>query len=243
MVNKPTVLERVEWTDLEPYFLSNWGWPEGKWGPEHVAITGPTGSGKSFFYTHVLHQRAIRGGAHCVILATKPADATLKRLTTKEMGWKLKTTWPPEYGENRVIYWPRSGKPGEGVARQRQAVANMLDEMWKPDANVIVAFDEIAYVEEELRLRSWITKYWRESRTLGLTIVATTQRPRGVSRYMHSEPSWSVAFKPQDLDDMRRVAEILGNREFIPDIMELQRREFILCKKATGEAYISQLKV
>lgn len=234
-------LERIPWNQLEPYFLANWGWPDGKWMPEHVAVTGPTGSGKSYLATHLLHQRAVKGGAHVVVIATKPADGTVNRLTAKDKGWKLRKTWPPDYAENRVIFWPPSGKPGEGVAKQRNAMFNMLDEMWKPDANIIVMFDEIAYLEEELRLRSLITKYWREARALGITIVASTQRPRGVSRYMHSEPSWSIAFKPQDLDDMRRVAEILGSREFIPDLSELQRREFILCKKATGEAYISRL--
>jgi hypothetical protein len=164
-------------------------------------------------------------------------------MTGKGSGdWKIKRTWPPSYGENRVIYWPPAGRPGEGLGQQRRAVFRALDELWKPQANVILAFDEIAYVEQDLNLRNVLTRYWREARALGITIVATTQRPRGVSRYMHSEPAWSVGFRPGDEDEARRVAEIMGNRrEFTPALMALERREFIIVRRQTREAYITRV--
>lgn len=233
--------ERVPWTELEPAILTAWGWPDGKWQPEHMAILGPTGSGKSYLGTHLLNERVKRSGAHAVILATKPADSTVQRMVAK--GWKLRRTWPPEYGENKVIFWPPSGRPGEGVAKQRRAVFQMMDELWKPDSNTILMFDEIAYVEGELRLQPLVTKYWRESRALGITIMAMTQRPRGVSRYMHSEPTWSVAFRPDDEDDATRVAEIIGGRkEYKPVLLELEPHEFVIVRRRTREAYISKLE-
>lgn len=234
------MVDRIPWRELEPEILDQWGWPSGRWQPEHMAVLGPTGSGKSHFASYLLDQRVKRSGAHAIIVATKPADSTVYRMVKK--GWTLRRTWPPEYGQNQVIFWPTSGKPSDGTARQRRAIFTMLDELWKPDANVIVQFDEIAYIESELRLQPLITKYWRESRALGITMMAMTQRPRFVSRYMLSEPAWSVAFGSSDEDDAGRVAEVIGGRKhYKPVLMNLEPREFLIVRRRTREAYISRL--
>lgn len=205
-----------------------------------MGVLGPTGSGKSYFATRLLHQRVTRSGAHAVIVATKPADSTLRKMTKK--GWVLRRTWPPSYGENRVIFWPASGRPSEGTGRQRHAIATMMDDLWKADANLIILFDELAYLEHELGLSRLTTKMFREGRSLGLSLMAMTQRPRYVSRYMHSETSWIVAFKPDDQDDALRVAEILGDRRYFKDqLMELREHEFIVIRRRKREAYISRL--
>jgi hypothetical protein len=235
-------MDRVDWKELEPEFIGAWGWPNGKWEPEHLAILGPTGSGKSKFMGHILTLRCDRGGASAIIICTKPGDKTTAGLVRK--GWKLRRNWPPQYAENKVIYWPPSGKPGsaEGIIAQRKAIQKALVDLWKEDSNTIVSFDEIAYIEDDLRLRPTITKYWREARALGITIVASTQRPRNVSRYMHSEPTWSVAFRPDDEDDAKRVAEIIGSRRtYTPELMQLNPYEFILINRRKRTAYISKL--
>lgn len=237
-----TDIPRIPWAELGPSFLNSWGWPNGSWEPEHLAVLGPTGSGKSQWMTHVLNERTKRSGASAVILCTKPADRTVRALTRD--GWKIRRTWPPDYGENQVVYWPPSGRPDQGVGRQKTAIRDFLAELWKPQANIIVCFDEIAFIEDELRLRPIINRYWREARSQGITIVASTQRPRYVSRYMHSEPSWSVAFRPSDEDDAARVAEIIGGRRQYKDLlMDLGRYEFLLINRREREAYISKLEV
>jgi hypothetical protein len=234
---------RVGWDDgLGEEFIRTWGRPRGKNMPEHVSIYGQTGSGKSYFERWILQERARRRGSHVVILATKPADKTLS-----SMGWPVVTDWPPGYGQDQVIYWARQpGKPGdpEGLVAQQHAVRHLLDELWQPDANVVLAVDELAYVVEDLRLRSIATRYYREGRALGITIVATTQRPAGVVRQMHSEAGWRVAFAPTDEDDAKRLAEVLGNRRYYSEVLaELNREkfEFLLQRKLTGESYISSI--
>lgn len=232
--------DRVDWNELGPEFISEWGWPNGKWDPEHLAALGPTGSGKTKFVTTVVDMRCTMTGAHAVILATKPADGTLTKLKTK--GWALRRSWPPDYGETKVLYWPPGASMKSGNEKQRRAIFDFLAEQWKPDANVIIVFDEIAYVETELRLKRQIEQYWREARTMGITICAMTQRPRNVSRQMHSMPAWFVGFRPDDEDDAKRVAEIAGSRRlYTPILMELDPYEFVLIKRRTREAYISSL--
>lgn len=232
-------IERIDWNELGPHFINEWGRPNGKFQPEHLAILGPTGSGKSFFMTNVLNDRANIKHSHIVIVATKPADATMKKL-----GWEITQKWPVNYDQNKVIFWPKAGSIRESIEKQRTAILNFLDDNWKPDANIVIAFDEISYVEEDLKLAQPIRRYWREARALGITIVATTQRPFRVNRTMWSEASWTVAFKPKDEEDAKRVAEVLGSRkEFTEVIMNnLKRNEFLIVQRDSKAAYISKIK-
>jgi KaiC/GvpD/RAD55 family RecA-like ATPase len=232
--------DSVPWDELGPAFYEEWGWPGGKWIPEHLAILGPTGSGKTQFMMTVITERCRQSGSHAVVLATKPADDTVKSIAPK--GWKIRRTWPPDYGENQTVFWPVGASMAQGNDKQRKAVYDFLAELWKPKANIIVAFDEIAYVENDLGLRRMVEQYWREARSQGITICATTQRPRNVSRQMHSAPSWSVAFRPDDEDDAKRVGEILGSRRnYVPILMELEPYQFLMVRRRTREAYISRL--
>ena len=232
-------IEKIKWEDLESEFLGSWGRPNGKIGAEHVSIVGPTGSGKSNFQTYVLKARNQLRNSHALIIATKPADGTLKK-----MGWPIIRKYPPEFGKHeRFILWPKATR---NAAESKYIAAKTIDEcltdIWVEGSNTIVAFDEIAYVEQELKLKTIIERYWREARSLGITIVATTQRPRNVSRYMWSEPTWLVAFRPDDEDEAKRVAEIIGGRrKFTNELLDLDEYEFIITKRRSRESYVSKL--
>lgn len=178
-----------------------------------------------------------------VIVATKPADETVEAL-----GWPTVTKWPPNSWRHetaQVVYWAKAPTLDEaGMAQQRAAVDDLLNQLWKPRSNVIVAFDEIAYIETDLGLSRKITRYYREARALGISILASTQRPAQVSRYMHSESAWCAFFAGKDEDDRKRMAEVAGDRRYYMDVLRsLNRRdrEFLLINNTTGEAYISSI--
>lgn len=245
--------ERVPWEELGPEFFAAWGYPRGEFMPEHMSIYGKTGRGKSHFEAYILRERARLRGSRVVIIATKPADKTLTRL-----GWPVVSKWPPETGwtkkrerYHQVIYWAKA--PGLTVAGKRHQAAkvqDLLEKLWVPEANVIVVFDEIAYVENELNLppdyplKMVVGRYFREGRGLGITVVATTQRPANVSRSMHSETEWSVFFAPKDEEDAERLAQIAGNKLYFKRALyelDASRYEFLLVNNLTGESYISSL--
>lgn len=233
----------MPWEELGPDFLEAWGRPGGNFQPEHVGIYGPTGCGKSFFERYILEARAKLRGSHVVILLTKPADKTIM-----SMHWPIVTTWPPSQWKRenaQVIYHAGSnGLTRSARARQSEKVEELLDALWHPDANVVLAIDEVAYVEQELGLKTHVTTYYREARTLGITMVASTQRPAGVSRAVHSESAWAVAFAPKDEDDAERLAQILGDKKHFRDVLmdlDREKREFVLVHNLTREAYISHI--
>lgn len=235
------------WDVLGPEFFAAWGYPGGEFKPEHMAIYGQTGRGKSHFEAYILKERARLRGSRIVIIATKPADKTLTK-----MGWPVVTKWPPETGWTKkkdhfrqCIFWAKAdGLDQAAQARQSMRVRTVLEELWVPNSNTVVVFDEIAYVEQELKLATVTSRYFREGRALGITVVATTQRPANVSRTMHSETTWSVFFAPKDEEDAERLAQIAGNKTYFKralNELDATNYEFLLVHNFTGEYVISSL--
>lgn len=232
-------LQTIPWHKLEPAFLESWGYPNEKFQAEHIAIEGPTGSGKSQFQIYIAQARVKLRAAHAMIIVTKPADDTIQSL-----GWPIIRKWPPEYGKHdHFVLWPPSPRDEKAaIDIQTSTIRQALTDIWHPKSNIIVLFDEIAYLEDELKMKLLIRRYWRESRALGISMVATTQRPAYVSRYMWSEPSWIVAFAPSDEEEAARVGQILGGRKlYTQELMNLERYQFIIINRRDKIAYKSKL--
>lgn len=224
--------------------MQEWGYPRGEVMPEHVEILGMNGSGKSYFEMYILLDRARRRDSHIVVIATKPADETLTAT-----GWPVIDKWPPEDPrEHCHIFWPHAPGIGkEAEEHQAQAIYGLLAKLWHPNANIIVVVDEIAYVVVDLNstahpLRIVLMKFYREGRGLGITMVASTQRPQGIIRQVHSESAWTICFAPKDEEDAERMAQILGGKRTYMPILKLlnrKRYEFLIVHNLTGKRYIS----
>src|SRR6185437_5983146 len=76
---------------------------------EHVALIGPTGSGKTGLASDLL---AIR--AYVVALAVKRHDDTLGMF----QGYKILKKWPPEYGQKHVILWVKPQSLGDTLVQR-----------------------------------------------------------------------------------------------------------------------------
>lgn len=243
--------ERVPWSELGQSFAQAWGTDEeGRVDPEHVEIVGPTGSGKTYLLATMLQAQMMlaedtRRSRHmtgAVMICTKPADGTVHRL-----GWPIHSSLSEAQKEKSpaFIFWPDPGKR-MGTARREYheaAIRHLLDQLWREEADTIVAFDEVGYVESlSGESRSRVQQYWREGRSLHLTVAAMKQRPQGALRDMHSETFWTASFPPKDRSDTERFAELFGaKRDWVPVLDDLDRnkREFVIRHARSGEAYIS----
>jgi nucleoside-triphosphatase THEP1 len=220
-------------------FIAQWGYPDGKFEPEHVEILGPTGSGKTYFLATILQERVYSRGSGVVFVATKPADATILAL-----GWPIVSDWKGVTQNKQCIFWPRTSALG---TRRKEYMAAKIDDLlgrlWVNDSANIVAFDEIATVEQlSPELKNLVQMYWREARSVGITVIGMKQRPQGIQRDMHSEATWVVSFKPKDEDDALRYAEILGGKkQWGPILSQLDREEheFVIKYERTGDAAVS----
>lgn len=206
---------------------------------EHVSIVGPTGSGKSVLGAMLARilglrkqpgdQAGHRRPAKVTVFATKPRDQTISGL-----GWKVIRSpreWPPGHGDEHVIVWPRPPDPQTASVRKRQIFEPIMRQIYQEGRQTLYV-DEAATFEERLPtglgLRPLMAEFWQSARSLDLTLVAGTQRPRNVSRAMWSEPAWLFVFRLHDLDDLKRVGEISGDRDQLTAAVEhLGGHEFI----------------
>jgi len=230
----------VPWSELGPSMIREWGRDEhDREDPEHEEIVGPTGSGKTWLMCTQLQDRLRLRKTGAVIVCTKPADKTIQRL-----GWPIVGSWDELRDEPNAVFWPRTSRMGMQRRQYHEAkISDLLHRLWKPEANVIVAFDEVGYVESlSGEMRALVQQYWREGRSQGITVVAMKQRPQGALRDMHSETFWTAVFPPKDRSDTERFAELLGaKRDWVPVIDRLDRRQrqFIIRHARTGEAFVS----
>lgn len=236
------VPERVPWSKLGASFMREWGYPtkagKRKREPEHIEVLGKSGSGKSFFIATILRGRARMRRSVIVCVITKPDDETITG-----MGWPIYESWPPDYKDQQILFWPKSKGIGKaGREQQKAKILNLLEKLWVPKSHVIIYFDEVAYVCQDLQLNTEVGKYMREGRALGITVICTTQRPAGVNRYIHSESTWTVCFAPKDDEDAERMAQVLGSKRLYTPILRMldqTKYEFLIVHNLTGKMYIS----
>jgi hypothetical protein len=232
--------DEVPWSELGPAFIESWGHDEdGRLRGEHMEIAGQTGSGKSYALATFLQQRAVMWNSAEIVILTKESDDSIPLL-----GWPVVTS-PEEVRKYRqCVFWPQTSAQGEAREKHHEReIYRLLSSIWGQDANVVLAFDEIGYVEDlSPRLKKQIRMYWREGRSHGISLVAMKQRPIGVQRDQHSESRWKVVFAPAHAADMEAFAELLGRRgdwQPVLESLDQQRHEFIIRNSFTKDAYIS----
>lgn len=229
------------WDEFLPDFLAAWA-PNSGGRAQHLTIVGPNGQGKTLLAHTLLDRRADQRDGDVVVLATKPRDKELSALARKP-GWAITRTWPPSYGQRRVIFWPKFGDVRTVARRQQTEFEPVLADIFA-EGNRTVYIDEAFYFVDPLRLDDILVRYWQMGRAQNLLVVAGTQRPRGVPRAMFSECSWFIAFRTADEDELRRVSEIGGtDTKVIREVMRsLKPHEFVVCQTRTGEMVRSKVK-
>jgi nucleoside-triphosphatase THEP1 len=229
----------VPWSELGPSFIEEWGHDGGKMRGEHIEIAGQTGSGKSYLEATILQQRARRWNTAEIVVVTKESDDSLPLL-----GWPVVTKFEDIRKYRQCVFWPQTDL--KGAAREQfheEQIYNFLSQMWAKDANVVIAFDEIGYVEDlSTRVKKMVRMYWREGRSHKISLIAMKQRPVGVQRDQHSETRWKFVFPPAHQGDMEAFAELLGRRgDWQPVLESLDQtaHQFVVRNSFTGESYIS----
>ena len=232
--------EEIPWSQLGPDFIEQWGHDEkGKMRGEHIEICGQTGSGKSYLEATILQQRAEKWNTAEIVVVTKESDDSIPLL-----GWPVVDKFEDLRKYRQCIFWPQTSLQGEAREKfHEEQLYNLLSSLWVKDANVVIAFDEIAYVEDlSTRIKKQIKMYWREGRSHHISIVAMKQRPVGVQRDMHSETRWKFVFPPAHPADMEPFAELLGRRgdwQPVLESLDQTQHQFVVRNTFTGESYIS----
>lgn len=232
--------QEVPWSALGPEFVELYGHDDqGRLRAEHLEVMGQSGSGKSYTISTILQQRAARFDTAELAILTKQADDSLPLL-----GWPEIGAYDELKDYRQAIFWPRTGAVGEERERyMEERIYGLLSNLWQKDANIVLYFDEIAFIEDlSRRLKKMTRMYWREGRSHGISVIASKQRPVGINRDAHSESRWKIVFPPADMGDMPRFAEMLGRpREWQPVLESLDQttHQFIIRNSYTKDSFIS----
>lgn len=196
---------RFEW-DRETFY-SRLNWVQG----EHIAIIGPTGTGK----TTVAH-RLLDARERVCVLAVKPHDETLERFKQGHLygrkPFKVIKSFPPDYIYKRVIFWIKPTSI-EDTTQQAVKAYRALDQMYL-SGGWCIYFDEAGYTASSLGLAQALGVLLNQGRSSKISVVATVTRPRSMIARVPVEAMnqcrHMIIFKYPDSKEIKACSEIAG---------------------------------
>ena len=204
-------------------------------------MVAPTGKGKTTLALALLGLRD-----YVLIMATKPRDPLL----SAKNGYERIGSWPPHQWADRVILWPklsrrqkRDGYELNAMAcyEQTEALQHIYDNPSAAGGNWTVYIDEARFLSDICKQSRRLSLLWLQGRSLGITLVVSSQRPSHLPREAWSEATHLFTHKVRDHEDLKRVAEISGivdRRTLGQHLSELTGYEFLYVHR-DGDMWIT----
>lgn len=203
-------------------------WAQG----EHVALIGPTGTGKTTLAETLLSQRK-----YVVALLTKSDTLAWRKFRTETSAGSLIWAKSAPDGAVRIILKP---SPEKRADEFRKAI-----KLAYKQGGWTIYFDEL-YELQTLGLEPEIIQQYSEGRSEGITCVGGMQRPawvtrKGVSRWAISQVRHVFGFRMTDQRDVEIVAEIVG-KGWARQLPHIRRFEFAYLNQTTGKTATGNVK-
>lgn len=202
-----------------------------------MALFARTRSGKTTFARAVLDIRD-----WVVVFGTKPEDQELYGGFEKR-GYVIKDHWSPsDTSEQRIIFRP--GGDLLDTDRQRQEFTRVLNEIYRV-GGWTVYIDEVLVLSRDLGMTRILDRMWTQAASNDVTMVAGSQRPRGVPMNMIEQSEWFALWKINDVEDRARAAETLGPMRGMAQeaMVRLPRYELLLVNPVEEEAWRTKVSV
>jgi len=226
----------VPWSRFLPWFGARW--EQG----DHIAAVGMTKSGKTVAMTRLLRYRD-----YVSVIGTKPRDRELYPPLERQGYWLTEEWNPVDLEHPRVILAPMldvEGGSGPAFDRQADIFDSALLTVYRVGAWCLY-FDELRYLSQQLGLTDTLDLLWLQGRSLDVSIVAATQRPRSVPLNMFEMARHFFLWRIGDREDRRRASEFLGDMQAVADFAtaRLARHEFLYVDPIDGLAYRSRVQL
>lgn len=225
-------VQAMPWSEFQAWFAKAW-----KPG-EHIALIGPTGTGKSTLAVGILPLRK-----YVLAMDPKGGDSTLEAL--KKAGFR-RSMWPPSREERKRI---KDGHPvrlivgpiiktKDDIPAQRSVLSAALDGAFD-EGGWTVYVDELQIMADRrmLNLTSSIERNLIAARDRGVSMVCSFQRPAYVPRAASDQSAWMLVSYTRDVDVVNRLAEMAGRpkAEIRGAVAGLERYTFLLFSRNPNE--------
>jgi len=219
----------VPWQD----FVEAFQWSQG----EHVALIGPTGSGKTNLAYWLLPKRR-----YIVVFGTKPKDPSLVAFG-KHNGFQILRTWNPKttaQREPRRILWPDASNLDSDRV-QRSVFSMAMAHMYR-QGGWCLYIDELWYLCQILGLTKAVKVYLLQARAMEISLVVATQRPAWVPVEVYDQSTHLFFWRDSDSRNLRRLAELsVINAETIMWVLaRLPKYHVLYVNTRTGEMMITR---
>jgi hypothetical protein len=236
----PTI-PRMPWAEFRPWFFREW--EQG----DHVSLIGPTKSGKSTMAIELLDRRR-----YVAALGTKPKDDTLSSLLRRpyvdshgiaRKGYVRIEKWPPEFGVERVLLWPKIRRMEDRRAALAVVFHQAFDDIHEA-GGWCVYVDEVRHVAKSLRLAPDLEDLWTLARSSGISVVGGTQRPADVPLLMYDQPAHLFFWRDGDEVNLKRIGGIGWQNSLMirETVARLPLHDALYIGAHTGTMYITRVE-
>lgn len=218
-----TEAPRVPW---DVFIRDRFQWRQG----EHVGMIGPTGQGKTTLLLNVLPLKPF-----VVVFATKPRDETMDALQSR--GYLKMERWQsidPRQFPRRIL-WPDARKM-TSQKTQKDIFHDAFSKIYV-EGGWTVALDELWYMTKVLRLEGDIKQFLLQGRSLGISLIAATQRPSEVPLEIYDQSTHLFFWRDNDERNLSRLSGIsYKSARLVREIIaNLERYQVLYINTRSGE--------
>lgn len=216
-------------------FVTAMDWKQG----EHVLVIAKTGAGKTVLVNALALTRP-----YVVVVVTKPQDSSALWLKDHH-DFRVARTWDETRARflrnrrhGRFLLWP-DASDFDSKDEQRRVIHEAFVAAWE-ERNWTVCVDEAQYVHDHLRLGPDLAQLFLQGRSLGISLVASSQRPFNLGREAISQSTHLLFLRSTDVADLNRIEEVVGraNAELIRELVpNLELHQVLYVNTLTGEAF------
>lgn len=180
-------------------FVASFAWFQG----EHVALIGPTGSGKTNLAYWLLPFRK-----YVTVFATKPKDDSLVKFG-RHNRFKTMQQWSDARtaeAEPRRIVWPNA-RTLSAVDTQRKVFDTAFKRIFV-QGGWCLYIDELWYMCQILGFDRAVKLYLLQARSIDISLVVATQRPAWIPVEVYDQSTHLFFWKDSDKRNLQRLSDL-----------------------------------